>query len=426
MTKYADYAHRKPMQTAFALALGAAISLGLARFSYGLFLPIMREDLGWTYFIAGTMNTANAAGYFIGALLTSWCFRKTSVANTFIAAALLTSLLIGLSGYVTDVAFLFILRLLSGITSALVFVGGGVLAAQLGSLHVKRSGLLLGIYYGGTGLGIVLSSLLVPSVTELARQNHMEHAWQPAWWALALTGLVLGLLLIKASLSVPAAPPRKAGAQSTAVKRYVFIVLGYCCFGMGYIGYMTFVIALLKQMGVASLAIYTFYALLGFFVMASSRIWARLLDKYRGGQSMAILNTLLGIACFIPAGIALKIGSGESGAGVGAQVAQGLSQLGLIELTAIYLSGVIFGACFLSAVASTTAFVKHNLPQPQWVAGITVFTSIFALGQILGPSLVGWIADGPGGLARGLLLSGGILLTGAFFAWLQKPLAPTA
>ena len=54
---------------AAALALGAAVSLGLARFSYALLLPPMRADLGWSYLTAGAMNTVNAAGYLVGALL---------------------------------------------------------------------------------------------------------------------------------------------------------------------------------------------------------------------------------------------------------------------------------------------------------------------------------------------------------------------
>ena len=63
------FANKHPFLTAIALALGSAIALGLARFSYGLLLPIMREDLVWSYLVAGTMNTANALGYLIGALL---------------------------------------------------------------------------------------------------------------------------------------------------------------------------------------------------------------------------------------------------------------------------------------------------------------------------------------------------------------------
>ena len=45
---------------AVALSMGAAISLGITRFAYALLLPPMREDLGWSYTLAGGMNTALA------------------------------------------------------------------------------------------------------------------------------------------------------------------------------------------------------------------------------------------------------------------------------------------------------------------------------------------------------------------------------
>jgi Uncharacterised MFS-type transporter YbfB len=91
---------------------------------------------------------------------------------------------------------------------------------------------------------------------------------------------------------------------------------------------------------------------------------------------------------------------------------------------AVFGSGALFGAVFLSVVASTTALVRHNLPVAAWPRGIAAFTIIFALGQIAGPSLVGLIADGPGGLARGLALSAAMLALGAVLALAQRPLAP--
>jgi predicted MFS family arabinose efflux permease len=61
---------------ALAIALGAAVSLGITRFAYGLLLPGMRADLGWSYALAGAMNTANALGYFLGALACPWLMRR--------------------------------------------------------------------------------------------------------------------------------------------------------------------------------------------------------------------------------------------------------------------------------------------------------------------------------------------------------------
>jgi hypothetical protein len=67
--------------------------------------------------------------------------------------------------------------------------------------------------------------------------------------------------------------------------------------------------------------------------------------------------------------------------------------------------------------------VRHNLPPAQWAGGISAFTIVFAAGQIVGPTIVGWIADGPGGLARGLGFSAGALWLGALLATRQRPLA---
>jgi MFS-type transporter involved in bile tolerance (Atg22 family) len=92
----------------------------------------------------------------------------------------------------------------------------------------------------------------------------------------------------------------------------------------------------------------------------------------------------------------------------------------------VLLSCVLFGAVFLSVVASTTAWVRHNLPPAQWAAGIGAFTIVFAAGQIVGPAAVGWIADGPGGLARGFIVSALALWLGAALALRQGALAHPA
>jgi len=132
-------------------------------------------------------------------------------------------------------------------------------------------------------------------------------------------------------------------------------------------------------------------------VVASSRLWPRLLHRCRCGEAVALLNGLLPAATVLP--------------------------LFAADPRPVYASGLPFAAVFLSVVASTTALVRHNLPAPLWSGGIAAFTIVFAAGQIIGPSAVGWIADGPGGLARGLAYSALVLAAGAACAWLQKPLA---
>ena len=48
---------RRLVWIALALSLGAAVSLGITRFAYGLLLPVMRADLQWGSPLAGALNT---------------------------------------------------------------------------------------------------------------------------------------------------------------------------------------------------------------------------------------------------------------------------------------------------------------------------------------------------------------------------------
>jgi len=390
---------------ALALSLGAAVSLGITRFAYGLLLPVMRDDLGWSYTLAGAMNTANALGYLVGALFTPALMRRYGAAAVLLGGALLASGFMAASGFFTAAGPLLLQRLLAGVASAFVFIAGGLLAARLGAQAPRHAGLLLGLYYGGTGWGITVSALGVPAL--LAAAAGRPHGWSWAWWGLAVACLVGCAVLAWPARRLQAEERRGRAQADPAAQppagplpwRAMWAALtGYTLFGVGYIGYMTFVIALLREQGVAADAITGFYALLGLAVVASARIWAGLLDRAKGGGALAFLNALLGVATVLPA----------------------LTSAWPVVLA----SGLLFGAVFLSVVASTTAFVRHNLPQTQWAAGISVFTILFAFGQIVGPTVVGWIADGPGGLARGLVYSAGALWLGALLAWRQPPLAP--
>ena len=397
-----DVPLRRALWLAVALSMGAAISLGITRFAYALLLPPMRDDLGWSYVLAGGMNTANALGYLLGALVTPWLLRRVTPGGVLVAGAVLATVFMGLSGFFTQAAPLLTQRLLAGAASALVFIAGGLLAARLGAQVPGRSGLLLGLYYGGTGWGISLSALLVPAVLAIAPA---PHGWTWAWWALAAACAVAALLLLwparvmdghAAAVAAGQDPAQAVVPEPVRWRALAPALLGYGLFGVGYIGYMTFVVALLREQGRGAGEVTLFYALLGLAVVASSRVWAGLLDRSRGGEALARLNALLGVATILPA---------LTGA-----------------WPVVLVSGLLFGGVFLSVVASTTALVRHNLPQALWASGISAFTIVFAAGQIVGPTVVGWIADGPGGLARGLVFSACALWLGALVAWRQRPL----
>ena len=402
MTADAGAASRtRVLRQALALSLGAAVSLGLARFSYALLLGPMRADLGWSYFTAGAMNTGNAAGYLLGALVMPRLMASVGPKAALVGGGLVTALLLMLHGMVTDNGALMALRLASGAASAATFVAGGLLAARLGGQAVAAApgsglsaGLVLGLYYGGTGLGIIVSAFLVPAFDRAGA----VHGWQPAWQALGM--VALGMTALMALGTARDAPVAGTAAPQAPVpwRALGWALAGYAMFGLGYIGYMTFIVTLLREQQLGSTAITAFYVTLGLGVVASSWLWAGLLQRWRGGQVLALLNALLALATVLPV----------------------ISP----HPVAVFGSGALFGAVFLSVVASTTALVRHNLAVAAWPRGIAAFTIIFALGQIAGPSLVGLIADGPGGLARGLALSAAMLALGAGLALAQRPLHP--
>jgi predicted MFS family arabinose efflux permease len=167
-------------------------------------------------------------------------------------------------------------------------------------------------------------------------------------------------------------------------------------FGLGYIGYMTFIVTLLREQRVSEREVIAFYALLGVAVAVSPWLWARMLQRFRGGETLALMSALLVVATLLP--------------------------VWRTDPVAVFASGLVFGGTMLALVASTTALVRHNLDAADWPAGITGFTIVFAVGQIVGPSAVGFIADRAGSLRAGLACSAALLALGAVVAWRQKPL----
>ncbi|MEM5439578.1 YbfB/YjiJ family MFS transporter [Paraburkholderia diazotrophica] len=385
--------------------MGSAIALGLARFSYALLLPSMKTDLGWSFAQAGAMNTANALGYLLGALAFPRLSRRWPAAALFIGGCMATALLMAATGTLSDTNTLFAQRVATGIASAFIFVSGGVLAARLASSSTRDAGLVLGLYYGGTGWGIVASALLVPATLAYAVQA--VHGWQFAWFALAGACVALSIVAGIAARRVErqhvlrrsTAGEAAAASRPVPVFRYAFALSGYGLFGVGYIGYMTFIVALLRGDGMSDGVVTGFYVLLGIATIVSARIWSRLLDRMRGGQALALLNALLAFATLLPALVA--------------------------HPAVAFASGLLFGATFLSAVASTTAFVRHNLPAAHWARGISAFTIVFAFGQIVGPTVIGWVSDGAG-LERGLIYSACLLAAGAALAACQRTWAHKA
>ena len=87
------------------------------------------------------MNTANAAGYLIGALVAAPFGRRTSDKAAFSLGLFLTSAAIAGAGLTADFTSLLLLRAVSGLAGAVSFVAGAGLtsAAALRRVSIARA-----------------------------------------------------------------------------------------------------------------------------------------------------------------------------------------------------------------------------------------------------------------------------------------------
>ena len=161
------------LRRAVCLAFGTASALGFARFAYGLLMPAMGDDLGWTAAATGMPATANGLGYLLGALATPLLVSSLGATWVFRGGMVLTAATLAATGIGGHYLSLLILRAGAGAAGAAVFISGGVIASHLAVR--AGSGTPITVYFAGTGLGIVLSGIGLP----LAGGH-----WQAAWLGL--------------------------------------------------------------------------------------------------------------------------------------------------------------------------------------------------------------------------------------------------
>lgn len=377
---------------AVGLALGPAVALGLARFAYALLLPAMRTDLSWSFAQAGTMNTANAVGYLIGALIAAPVIIRVGARRSFLASLLLCALALAACAVTGDFAALLVLRVIAGVAGAVAFIVGATLAAGLATgASPSRAALILGVYFAGGGLGVAVSGLLIPALLAATGAG----GWRGGWLALG------ALALAATGASVPAArrvalPERAShGAVNGWRPGPVAVTLGaYALFGAGYIAYVTFIIAFLKGEGAGAVEISGFWVVLGVAAIASAFVWGPVLGRLRGGRGIALATGVVTVGALLPL---------IWGSPVGA-----------------FASAVLFGGSFLAVPTAVIAFVRTATKAHHWTTAIAALTFAFALGQCLGPVLAGVLSDGPSGVRAGLTLSVAILAAGALLAVAQR------
>jgi predicted MFS family arabinose efflux permease len=364
-------------QRSALLALGTAAALGLARFGYGLLLPAMRAELGWSLAKAGTLTTANSLGYLVGALAAGPVARRLSETATFRLGMTLTAAALAATAVTGSYPVLLLMRAAAGVSGALVFIAGGVLASRAAAR--RGSALPVSIYFAGAGLGITVSGTVIPSL--------LSH--HPGRWPLAWVGLGVGAGLATVFSWSAAADDAKAGTSAMdgradphgagtraplidwlPVARMWRVSVAYLMFAAGYIAYITFLSAYLAAHHASVTQVAVTWAALGLAAIAEPALWSRPLRAWPGARALAAALAVLSAAA------AIAIISAAP--------------------AVVIVSAIGYGISFLVVPAAITGLVHAAVPRYDWTAALAAFTVVFAVGQMVGPYLAGLLADSYG------------------------------
>ena len=395
------------------LAVGTLVvfaSLGLARFGYTTVLPAMQADLSLDNTQAGLLASANLVGYLalavIGGALASR-FGPRVVIAIGLGVAGVAMVLTGLAHGAVEVAAW---RALTGVGSGASNVPvRGLLAAWFAP---RRRGLASGIAVAGSSVALILLGPVVPRV--LAQYG--PTGWRICWFgfgALALVVAALSMLLLRNSpAGTTAGDHARDGDASRRIRgheahglqwgavygssRVWHLGAVYVAFGFSYIIYLTFFVkCLVSEGGCTPAGAGRLLMVLGWSSLLCGLIWGTVSDAIGRKWALVIVYLIQATA---------------------------FSLFALWPTTAGFtLSAVLFGLTAWSIPAIMAAACGDLLGPRLAPAALGFITLFLGIGQALGPTVAGAVADVVHSLFPTMLLAAGVALLGALGAALLRP-----
>jgi predicted MFS family arabinose efflux permease len=274
----------------------------------------------------------------------------------------------------------------------MVFICGGVLAGNVAPERPELATTMIAIYFAGAGVGLMVCGVAIP----LLLDARGDSAWPIAWQAMGIAGLAMAVASTWAALAI--AEPNDAvagiGAARWRWQSFGAELLAYALFAIGYIGYMTFVIAWVRDNGGGTDTVIAVWFVLGLATLLAPLLWRGPAENWQGGRPLAAVLAMLAIGAAIP--------------------------LLATDAWSMLASAALFGGAMFSSPSAVGSLVRKALPKPAWGSAIATFTVVFAAGQIIGPIATGWLADRFGSLRPGLTASVAILALGALAALAQR------
>ncbi len=371
-----------PWRLAFGGMIAMAVGMGVGRFVYTPILPVMVEALGLTTSEAGLIASANYLGHLVGALLAALQgfrerLRSYLLAGLVINAAGLTAMAI------TDsLVFHLILRFFAGIVSAMILVFSSSIV--LDRLAIMGRPQFSAVHFGGVGTGIAISAIAVGILVVNGA------SWQMLWGTsglVAMAGFALVAWLIPDAEPVSPAKPKATEAKSSIALNA--IIIAYGLFGFGYIITATFIVAIVRSAPEISAMEPYVWALLGLCAAPSVAFWMWVSARFGATQAFAI-------ACLIEA------------AGVASSILW-VSAAGVI-VAVIFLGGTFMGITALGLTIGR----RLSIGDPR--RNFALMTASFGVGQVVGPTFAGVLADQLGGFLVPSLIASGALVVAAFLS----------
>ncbi len=366
-------------------------ALGLSRFSYTSILPSMQEGLGLTNTQAGSLATANLAGYMAmaivgGALASRFGPRRVVTVGLLLACVgmVVTGLSVGYSMALGG-------RFLSGVGAA----GSNIPAHTMIALWFsqRRRGVATGTAATGASVGLVLVALLVPLIID----KYGESGWRMAWLILAA---VVGFLAIVSYLVIRDRPgyrpddhgpvvAKKAGDWKKIYLSGKVWHLGivYFMFGFAYMAYMTFFTKrLIADVGYTQQSAGTMFMILGWSSLVCGLLWGFIADAIGRKWAMMIILFIQSVSYAI---FALWTGTGG------------------IVISAVLFGITAWGVPAIMAVACGDIVGPLMAP-----AAYGFLTAFHGFGQAAGPYVAGRLADALPTFTASYLMAAGVAFLG--------------
>lgn len=359
------------------------------RFTYGVLLPAIRDDLGISNTLAGSLGTVNVGAYLLGTIVVAAATSRYRLLDVMRVGFLFSTAGLILAAVSPNPALLGIAMFSSGLGGALIWIPAPVIAAD--ALAPERRGLAIGLMGSGIGLGIVFTGQL----SGLIRSNFGDDAWRTVYIiqaAIAVAVLAATLAFIGHSQGRPAG--QRAGIGGFRVLKrmpgWVALTLAYASFGFMYLLVVAFLTTRLEDdSGWSGFRASLAFTLLGIAVIFGGPLFISLARRSGPRPALALAFTLWSV-------MAVAVLPGWAGPTLGASIGLGL------------LFGGIPGMITLYVVENTTV----DDYGPSYAAA----TLAFGVAQMLSPQIGGLIADLTGSFALVFLLSSGFALTGTVSA----------